>query len=262
MTGLIFDIKKYAIHDGPGIRTTIFFKGCPLNCQWCHNPESRKQECEIFRVNSGSKGKSVEKKIGRKVSSDFLISEILKDQIFYEESGGGVTFSGGEPLLQHIFLKEILIKCRDADIHTIIDTSGYVPYENIANILDFTDVLYYDLKLIDSEKHLKYTGMPNDLILENLEKLSEFETKIVIRIPMIPGVTDTDENLNKTASYLLKFKNISDISLLTYNKLGEDKRKRFGLDQYLNDLDIQSDEILLEKSKIFSSLGFNVKIGG
>lgn len=260
--GLIFDIKKYAIHDGPGIRTTVFFKGCPLNCQWCHNPESRKQECENLEINSHGNGRKEHKKIGREYSVDEVLREVLKDRIFYEESGGGVTFSGGEPLLQPEFLSSIVKACKQHDLHIIVDTSGAVPFGNFEPLLGLVDEFYFDIKLIDSDLHMKYTGLPNNLILENLRKLTDNDQPVVIRIPMIPGITDTDDNLSGIRDLMLLNKKLNRASLLTYNKFGEDKRRRFGFDLPLGSLNIQTHERMTDKAGIFEKAGLEVKIGG
>ena len=180
MTGVIFDLKKFAVHDGPGIRTTVFFKGCPLKCRWCHNPEGRHPELQAaFRGtrNTGEKSTDTTKDamIGRTVSVQQLMREIKKDEIFYDQSGGGVTFSGGEPMMQIDFLFEILTACRKEGIATAVDTCGFTSYENFTRILPLVDLFLYDIKLIDDRTHKKYAGQSNRVILENLEKLSDGE---------------------------------------------------------------------------------------
>jgi len=159
--GIIFNIKKFAIHDGPGIRTTIFFKGCPLGCDWCHNPEGIKSEIEIIN----------NKKIGYEIDKTNLMKIILKDKIFYEQSNGGVTISGGEPFAQIEFLKSILIECKKNKIHTTLDTCGYTTINEIKKIYNYVDIFLYDLKIIDEKKHVIYTGKSNKNILRNLKYL-------------------------------------------------------------------------------------------
>ena len=168
MTGYVFDIKKFAIHDGPGIRTTVFLKGCPLRCWWCHNPESIKQ----IKIDENNSCTASETSIVRKYSVNELLKIIQKDLIFYDESDGGVTFSGGEPLIQIDFLELILQKCKSEYIKTAIDTCGYVKTESFERIYKYTDLFLYDLKLFDDELHRKYTGVSNNLIKENLEFLN------------------------------------------------------------------------------------------
>jgi pyruvate formate lyase activating enzyme len=190
------------------------------------------------------------------------MAEIKKDNIFYDQSGGGVTFSGGEPLLQPLFLKSLLSCCRRENIHTIVDTSGYVPFDDWAMVIDDTDEWYYDLKLIDNIEHRKYTGVSNKLILENLVRLNHYKASIVIRIPLIPGITDTEKNLTGLCEYLGSHKILKPVSLLPYNKFGENKRLRFGMDDRLGGRSMQSKEELRMMIEIFRRNGFRVKTGG
>ena len=267
MKGIVFDIKKYAIHDGPGIRTTIFLKGCPLKCIWCHNPESIKPECEtIILINrkktlnlSYSETKEV---FGREVSSEEIFKEIKKDILFYDDSDGGVTFSGGEPLMQTNFLADLLQKCKDLDLHTVVDTSGLAKWSNFEKIKNLTNLFLYDLKIMDSEKHFEFTGVKNDQILDNLKKLSEEGSKMRIRIPLIPGITDTDENIDAIIDFVKDKSGIKGIDILPFNTVYESKYRKMNLDNKLKNLKKQSQQKLTDiKSKI-SNAGFEVKIGG
>lgn len=186
MKGIIYDIKHYAIHDGPGIRQTIFFKGCSLACWWCHNPESMDPKPFSFiKIIKSGGNKCQEKKetVGEYFTVDELLAEIEKDILFYEESGGGVTFSGGEPFVQFPFLVEMLMACRNKDIHTCVDTSGQVAKEKLLKVAELCDLFLFDIKHIDSEMHKKYTGIGNELILSNLKMLDEMGQKIWIRLP-------------------------------------------------------------------------------
>ena len=266
-TGIVFDIIKYSVHDGPGIRTTVFLKGCPLDCIWCHNPESKKLDPEttikitrnkLLKL-SYSETKDV---VGKEVTVDEIIYEILKDSLFYEQSGGGVTFSGGEPLMQPDFLQSLLQRCKEKDIHTAVDTSGYAGTEAFNKIIPFTDLFLFDLKIMDEEDHKKYTGMSNKLILRNLINLSESAKKIRIRIPLIPGITDTESNLGKIAEFLSHLKNISNIDLLPYNELSEGKNKKFSSKVQLENLKIQPNESLDKIKKTFEPLGIEITIRG
>ncbi len=258
-TGIIFDLKKFAIHDGPGIRNTVFMKGCPLDCTWCHNPEGRKCVPEkIIIRNKASK----EESFGREIAIDDLLSEIEKDKVFYEQSGGGVTFSGGEPMSQIEFLAEILQLCKKNKISTAVDTSGYAPFECFEKIYDLTDLFLYDLKIMDDTLHQKYTGVSNKLILDNLTKLAAMGNKVIARIPIIPGQTDSKENLNNISDFLIPLKNITEICLLPYNKLGEDKRERFGITNSLGKKKTQENEEMSRLADIFDSSRFRVKIKG
>ena len=217
--GIIFDIKRFAIHDGPGIRTTVFLKGCPLRCAWCHNPESIEQNPRIVGKVLKLNGRSFTKEetIGYEISTDKLYVELEKERTFMEESGGGVTFSGGEPLMQHDFLMEMLRICKKNGMHTTLDTSLYAPWEKIEAVSEFTDLFLVDLKLMDSEAHRKYTGVDNNLILENIRKLSALDVSITIRIPLIPEVTATADNIRQTISFLQSLNGIRNVDLLPFH---------------------------------------------
>jgi pyruvate formate lyase activating enzyme len=299
--GTIFDIKRYAIHDGPGIRTTVFFKGCTLRCRWCHNPEGIEREREImFRSErcavecqdcvSVCPQRAITKKrkvisidrmrcdlcakceeacayeavelVGREVSAQEILNEIEKDRIFYDESKGGVTLSGGEPLVQPDFLLDLLTELNKRNIHTAVDTSGFVPSEILRAVSQKADLLLYDLKVMDEEKHKKYTGESNTLILENLRKLSGNGKKIIIRMPVLAGLNDDDENIQKQADFLKSCGGVEEIDLLLYHRGGEEKRKRLRKKDPLEDFRAPSDRRLQEIKDRLSCYGFSVKIGG
>ncbi|MCP4633159.1 MAG: glycyl-radical enzyme activating protein [candidate division Zixibacteria bacterium] len=249
-TGYIFDIKKYAIHDGPGIRTTIFFNGCPMDCWWCHNPECHVNESDSSPEKSGH------------VSVEEVMNEIQKDMIFYDQSGGGASFSGGEPMMQVGFLKELLLSCKRSGINTVVDTSGYAPFEDFEKISNLVDLYLYDLKIIDDEKHQKYTGVSNKDILDNLRMLLATGKNIEIRIPVIPGITDTDIDINAIIRFVRSLNSVKAISLLPYNILVEDKCKRFNIKSKLGNLEIPSKDRINEIKERFSSHLSSVKIRG
>jgi pyruvate formate lyase activating enzyme len=264
--GYIFDIKKFSIHDGPGIRTTVFFKGCPLNCWWCHNPESQKIEPEeflgcTFRW-SMSHSPSDRNIIGKEVFTDEVMFEIEKDIPFYEESNGGATFSGGEPMLQTDFLFSLLTGCKAKDISTAIDTTGHVPFKYLEKVYNTTDIFLYDLKLMDEQKHVRYTGVSNKIIFENLERLTSNGKKVILRIPIIPGITDTNENIDQTIDYISSLKNISEVDLLPFHKTANSKYERMKKENKLHDIESPEKEQLNKLKDRFSSLGCTVKIGG
>jgi len=265
-TGTIFDIKKYAIHDGPGIRTTVFFKGCPLDCWWCHNPESRKPGVERIkaktRAHDSDREIIKEEIVGREVTVGDVMAEVLKDVIFYDQSGGGVTISGGEPLHQIDFLMALLHACRDHHIHTAVDTCGYAPPEDFARINNLVDLYLYDLKLMDDETHTKVTGTSNRLILENLAVLAQQDLPIQVRVPLIPQLTDTEENLDAILGFLDRLNKINEICLLPYNILGENKRRKFNLPRRLEGMHTQPKEILEAHAERFRAHGYLVRIGG
>ena len=264
--GYIFDIKKYSIHDGPGIRTTVFLKGCPLNCWWCHNPESQKVEPEEFlgctfrwSMDYSNSNRNV---IGKEVFVDEVMHEIEKDLPFYEESYGGATFSGGEPMLQVDFLHALLEECKTKNISTAIDTTGYAPFEQYEKIYDLTDIFLYDLKLMDEEEHIRYTGVSNKIIHENLRRLSSNGKKVVLRLPIIPGITDTNENVDHTINFISTLKNINEVDLLPFHRTANSKYEKMKKENKLPNIDPPTtDEMNILKDR-FSALGVTVKIGG
>jgi pyruvate formate lyase activating enzyme len=257
--GVIFDIKRYAIHDGPGIRTTVFFKGCPLECWWCHNPEGRHREPEMLRAKGVKSRKYArdpgeEGTVGYEVTAGYLIEEIAKDIVFYDQSGGGVTISGGEPLLQIEFLTCLLAACKNRGIRTAVDTSGYV--------LGLTDLVLYDIKLINDGLHKRYTGVSNSLILENLKRLVASGASVLPRIPLIPGLTDTEENIEGAIALLSELDAIHEVSILPYNKIAEDKFRRFEISSRLGELSVQTERQLRGIGQRFESSGYRVRYGG
>lgn len=264
MKGIIYDIKHYAIHDGPGIRQTIFLKGCSLACWWCHNPEAISPKPFSFMklINTGNKCYEKKETVGESYTLEELMEEINKDRLFYEESGGGVTISGGEPFVQYNFLLEILQLIKQNGIHTCVDTSGHVVKERMQNVAEFTDLFLYDLKHIDNEMHKKYSGVGNELILENLKMLDEMDKKIWIRYPMIPGMNDSEENQLKMLDFLSKLKNHHPVSILPYHKIGSNKYQRFGIEYKMDGIEEPDRERVEEVKSLFAQAGFEVGIGG
>ncbi|MHA1719201.1 MAG: glycyl-radical enzyme activating protein [Promethearchaeota archaeon] len=262
-SGIIFDIKKFAIHDGPGIRTTIFLKGCPLNCWWCHNPESQNFNPEKYSISKLDQHKSEnEDFIGKKMSVIDIFKEIEKDLLFYDESGGGVTFSGGEPLGQPEFLLELLKICKKNEINTILDTTGHTDSKILDKIKPYVDLFLYDLKFVDNEKHEKYTGVSNYQIINNLTRLSKEGSNIIIRIPIIPGINDDEDEISKMNIFISGLTNIQRIDLLPFHKIGKDKYQKLNMVYRMENTDEPSED-LMEKIKIkFESTGIPVKIGG
>ena len=263
--GIIFDIKRFAIHDGPGIRATVFMKGCPLSCSWCHNPESRSAAiCTVAKtIRGGDKTFTINETVGREITVEDVMNELLKEKIFMEESEGGVTFSGGEPLQQVDFLIEMLKACKQNNIHTAVDTSGFAKWDQLEKVAQHTDLFLYDLKIIDDELHKKHTGVSNKLILENLINLLEVDKKVWVRLPMIPGITFTESNINQTIDFLKQQKHfIECVNLLPFHNTASHKYNLFGLENLLPELKsvMNSD---LEETKIqFENAGFLTKIGG
>lgn len=263
--GIIFDIKRFAVHDGPGIRTTVFLKGCPLSCTWCHNPESINVAiCEVPKtVRIGNKNFTETETVGCEMSMESLMKELEKEKIFMDESGGGVTFSGGEPILQHNFLNEALLACKNAGMHTAVDTSGYVRWEILEKTARFTDLFLYDIKMMDDTKHQEFTGVSNKIILENLRNLSAMGKNIQVRIPCVPNVTSTDENIAQTIDFLNTLVHKPDeVNLLPYHNTASHKYERFGIkNQFEGTKSVMKNELESVKMQFVNS-GFNAKIGG
>ena len=266
---VIFNIMRYSVHDGPGIRTTVFFKGCPLTCKWCHNPESIEQKPQqIFNPNKCIKcghcddcPTGARETIGYEITVLELMKEINKDILFFEQSGGGVTFSGGEPLSQAEFLLEALSQCRKDYINTAIDTSGFCQTDYILEAADMANCFLYDIKFIDPVLHEKYCGVSNDLILKNLKKLAETKTMLLIRIPVIPAVNDDIGEMTGIFDFIRDIKNIEAVHLLPYHNIQTDKYKRIGKQYELSG--ISGDESPnMEKIKSMFSEKFRTKVGG
>ena len=252
----IFDIQHSSFVDGPGIRTTVFFKGCNLKCAWCHNPESQDFKPQMLfykdRCTLCGKCKEVCKNkecilcgkctffcpnearqiSGKEYTLDEVFEEIMADKVFYETSGGGVTFSGGECMLQIDFLVEILKKCKENGIHTAVDTAGHIPFEHFKKVLPYTDLFLYDIKLFDSEAHKKYVGVDNKLILNNLKELFKLGAKIIVRIPVIGGVNDNIDEMQKIKSFLDECGTPDKVELLPYHSMGERKYLALGKEPY------------------------------
>ncbi len=273
--GVISDIKRYAVNDGPGIRTTVFFKGCPLQCGWCHNPECMTPEknlmffeyrcigcgqCRERCPENAISGEGIDRYIdhhrcsfcgicmrvcpsgalemvGRRLSPQELLVQLEKDILFYDSSGGGITCSGGEPLYQPEFLAALLRLCRARELHTVLDTSGHAATDSLLGIMDHVDLFYYDLKLVEDREHKKYTGVSNELILENLEMLCRQGRghQVIIRLALIPGITDREVNITGIINLLRDLKGPREIQLLPYHDVRE-KYRRLGWSLDLGDL--------------------------
>ncbi|MBT8383629.1 MAG: glycyl-radical enzyme activating protein [Ignavibacteria bacterium] len=265
--GIIFNIQRFAIHDGPGIRTTVFFKGCPLRCWWCHNPESHKILPEKFDGCNLRRGFdqsfSMEKdEIGKEISVDELVNEIVKDRMFFDESSGGATFSGGEPLMQPEFLIESLKECKSNGVHSVVDTCGYASSEIINEVAPYTDLFLYDLKLMNDDDHEKYTGVSNQVTLKNLVSLDQLGKKIIIRIPIVPDITNTNENLFALRGFISDLKNVMEINLLPFHRVGEGKYAKYDIENKMGDVESPESASLENTKQFFSELNCKVKIGG
>ena len=272
MTAAIFNIMHYSIHDGPGIRTTVFFKGCPLSCKWCHNPEGLSPAPQqVFDpkkcincgrcANNFSCPTGARETIGYEISVSQLMREIKKDQLFYEQSGGGVTFSGGEPFLQADFLLEMLAGCKKECIQSAVETCGFCDTEALRKAAAITDYLLYDLKFFDSAKHQTYCGAPNGLILDNLKYLSETKTKLLIRIPVIPSINDSLAEMSGIYEYIKDFSNIETVHLLPYHNMQSDKYKRLGMRYEFSEIAGTKSPNMNDLLRLFGTT-FRTKVGG
>lgn len=264
MTALIYDIKRFAVHDGPGIRTTIFFKGCPLECWWCHNPESRNAEIECTQKIIRAEGRSFPTEIqtGKFWTVDELMAEISKDKIFMDESGGGITLSGGEPFLYSDFIEQLLDILKLENIHTAIDTTGYVSNVLLSRLASKVNLFLFDLKHMNNDLHKKYTGVSNTIILKNLKYLHENNTRMIVRYPFIPGIND-GSNIDAMKNYLLnKCPDYKEIHILPYHNIASHKYRQFGIENKMAVYPEPVKEQISEVRSIFEEAGFSVKIGG
>jgi len=261
----VFDIKRFAVHDGPGIRTTVFMKGCPMDCWWCHNPESRKSEPEKVSYSRmlGDKEVKSRKVYGKLMSVNEVMDEILKDILFFEESGGGVTFSGGEPLFQSTALAELLAQCKQHGLHTTVDTCGYLQWSGFEKIIANTDLFLYDLKLVEPDNHEKYTGVKNELIIENLMKLLDENMYVELRIPVIPGINDSLEEVQRYKDFLEKYvMKALKIHLLPYHNIANNKYQKLNTENRMSEIEESNGVDIIEIKKEIESAGFTVGIGG
>lgn len=296
--GIIFNTQKFSIHDGIGIRTLIFMKGCPLKCLWCSNPESQASGPEIMDVKSncvgcgkcaalcenhavnpqsfdidrslcGGCGKCAEKCyanakkiIGRELTVREAMEIIEKDRIFYTNSGGGVTIGGGEPTLQYEFVEELTRICSESNIHTAIETCGYGKWENIGGIFNYTDQIFFDLKVMDPKLHEKLTGVTNELILQNARKVAEKalerNAEIIFRIPLVPGCNDSTENIQATGEFAASLDGNIAVEILPYHDLGKDKYSWLNVSYSLADVKKPEEKDVNTYKRILTDKGCNV----
>lgn len=296
--GLVFNVMRFSIHDGPGIRTTVFLKGCPLRCAWCHNPEGQLQEPELLHFEErcircgdclsacpngalqmdhcvvrnaalcrrcggcvGACSASAHQLAGRWMSVSEVLAEVLKDEVFFDESGGGITVSGGEPLMQASFVEALLAAFQNRGIRTAMDTCGYASTDVMRRVLENVDLFLYDLKLMDSDRHRRFTGVGNDLILENLKMLAEHGSAVIVRIPVIPGVNDDGGNIEALSEFLRPL-GLREIDLLAYHRIGSDKYRRLRVSYGMERVDPPTAGHMQAIATRLSRDGFSVRIGG
>lgn len=254
--GRIFDIQKFSIHDGPGIRTIVFLKGCILRCRWCCNPES--QHFRIETMNQNGKQKTM----GRDVTVGEVMETILQDMPYYKRSGGGVTLSGGESLCQPEFATALLRTCHDYGIHTAIETTACMPYNIIEQYIPHLDLFLMDIKHMDSLKHEEFTTMRNELILDNAKKLARDAKELIIRVPTIPTFNDTDEEIYAIASFAKSLGTVKQMHLLPYHRLGYDKYVGLGREYKMGDIPPPTPEKMEHLKAVAESAGITVVLGG
>ena len=287
---MIFNVQKCSIHDGCGIRTLVFFKGCPLRCPWCANPESQSSHHEITEYPSkcigcglcmercpgqaiGEDGRidrsfcldectectdicyaEAKKLVGREYTIDELFEEINKDKIFYDIKGGGVTFSGGEPLTYGTYLEQIAKKCRENRIDVCIESCGYSPFDSFKEALPYINSMFMDIKIIDPQKHEEVTGRSNQPILDNIRRISEYGVPLTIRTPIVPGYTDTEENMKGIAEFVSGLDTVTEYELLRYHNFGESKYAALGKTYDLKGVQPPTDEKMLELTRIANAV--------
>ncbi len=254
--GRIFDIQKYSVHDGPGIRTIVFLKGCALRCKWCCNPESQSFEIQHMKTEGTSK------LIGRDVTAGEVIEEVKKDIAYYRRSGGGLTLSGGEMLLQPDFSLALLKLAKKAGINTAVESTGFAPFETIEKLLAYIDTYLLDIKHINSDKHKEFTGKENTLILENAVKIAQLSKKCIVRVPTIPTFNDTPDEIREIARFAKNAMRISEMNLLPYHRLGKDKYIGLGREYLMGEVLPPSDEHMQTLKKVCEDEGMKTKIGG
>jgi len=293
VTGWVFDVQRYSLHNGPGIRSTVFLKGCPARCLWCHNPESQAFGPEVVRIESrcascgtcanvcphgapapGSGlctacGACVEacpacarQMAGREMSVAEVMAEVLKDRVFYEESGGGATFSGGEPLAQLPFLTGLLEACRAEGLHTAVDTCGFAAREALLRLGPLVDLFLFDVKLLDDARHREWTGLPVAPILDNLRALVAAGATVRARIPLVPGFTDAEPDLHASAALLASLPGLQGVDLIPFHRTAAAKAHRLGRDYPLESLPPPAVERVESLAGLFRERGLAVTIGG
>lgn len=254
--GRIFDIQRFSIHDGPGIRTIIFLKGCRLRCRWCCNPESQEYGIQTMTV----QGKK--RIIGRDVTVEEVMDEIKKDLPYYRRSGGGVTLSGGEALLQPEFAIELLKSCQEYGINTAIESAGFASFDVISRYLPYIDTFLMDIKHMDSRKHEEFTGQPNSMILANARRIAEAGANLIIRVPVVPGFNHTKEEIRAIATFAGSLPGVKELHLLPYHRLGQDKYEGLGRTYTLAQLDPPTNDTMNELRKAVQESGLKCQIGG
>ena len=254
--GRIFDIQRFSVHDGPGVRTIVFLKGCVLRCKWCCNPES--QSYEIQQMVKNGKDQTV----GRDVTVAEVMESVLKDRVYYRRSGGGLTLSGGESLCQPEFAVALLRAAKDAGLNTAMESTAAAPIDTIRGLLPYLDHYLMDIKHLNPQKHKEFTGKENSLMLQNAKILAKEAKHLVIRVPVIPTFNDTKEEIAAIAKFVSEIMPGGEINLLPYHRLGQDKYEALGRDYQMAHITPPSDEHMLSLLKVAEGYGLKAKIGG
>ncbi|MBQ8291271.1 MAG: glycyl-radical enzyme activating protein [Clostridia bacterium] len=254
--GRIFNIQRFSIHDGPGIRTIVFFKGCYMRCAWCCNPESQEYDIQIMIENGN------DKIVGRDVTVGELMPELLSDMTYYRRSGGGITLSGGEILAQPDFARDLLCACKENGLHTAVESTGNAPFENVEKILPYLDLYLMDIKHMNSAKHKEYTCAPNERILENAKKIAQSDVELIIRTPVVPGFNNTEEEIRAIAQFAASLKGVKEHHLLPYHRLGQDKYAGLDRNYALKNIEPPSQEEMETLLKVAQESGLYCQIGG
>jgi pyruvate formate lyase activating enzyme len=278
--GRIFNVQRFSLQDGPGLRTTVFLKGCPLACAWCHNPESQSGEQELVTMEGrciacgschgidepetcvDACPTGARQLLGREVSSEELVEEVMKDRLFFDQSGGGVTLSGGEPLLQPAFVLQVLADLRRRGVHTALDTCGLGRQEDLRSAAALSDLVLFDLKHMDEARHRTWTGAGNETILANLKALGQVHPQVWIRVPVIPGVNDDLQNLEATARVVAGIPGVRRLDLLPYHSSGAAKFRRLGRKYVLEEVISPTSARMAELADLFQSHGITTTVGG
>lgn len=254
--GRIFDIQRYSIHDGGGIRTIVFLKGCPLRCKWCCNPEG--QHYNVEKMTLGGK----EKIVGQDVTVGEIIDIVERDRIYYRRSGGGLTLSGGESLTQPDFAVALLKTAKERGINTAMESTGFADFAVISRYLPYLDLYLMDIKHMNSAKHKEFTSQPNELILENAKKITDAGARLIVRTPVIPTFNATKEEIGEIAKFASSLKGVTQMHILPYHRIGTDKYKGLNRDYSLTGIEPPSKELMNELLEVVNSYGLKGQIGG
>ena len=256
VVGRIFDIQKFSTHDGPGIRTVVFLKGCILRCRWCCNPESQSYLIQRMETANGTRT------VGRDVTAGEVMERVLRDQPYYRRSGGGLTLSGGEALAQPEFARALLTLAKEHGLNTAVETTACLPFDMIGPALPLLDTVLLDIKHVDSQKHEEFTGLRNELILSNAKRIADSGVRLIIRVPTIPGFNDTEAEIRGIARFAAALPGVRELHLLPYHRLGSDKYRGLGRPYLMGEVPVPRGETMERLRKVAEGEGLTVLLGG